>query len=76
MHLYSSLFHFAKDTTYITRKEVNTLGKVKINATTLLKIVGYALSIGGTIVAGIVADRQNKEHLRNFVKEELGKSQN
>jgi hypothetical protein len=69
------LFIFAKVTIYITRKEAKTL-KAKINITTVLKIVGLALGLAGTIVSGMAADRQNKEVLADLVKEELGKTQN
>lgn len=55
-------------------EEVSTL-KPKINVVNVLQIVGYVLSIGGTLVLGAATDKKNKEHLANFVKEELSKTQ-
>ena len=49
--------------------------KPKINVVNVLQIVGYVLSIGGTLVLGAATDKKNKEHLANFVKEELSKTQ-
>ncbi len=45
---------------------------VKVDGTKILQIVGIVLTLGGSIVGGIVSDRKNKETLAKLVEEKLG----
>lgn len=47
--------------------------KLKFSLTTVLNVVGIALTLGGSLLSSISGDRKAKEHIAELVKEELAK---
>lgn len=44
---------------------------MKINAITVMKLVGGLLTIGGSLLAGMASDKQTEETIAKMVEEKL-----